>query len=208
MNALFEFILNFIKPIFGFKLLKKSLGHISIIEKKTLNEMQNYLNIFLSETQREENIIFKQIELMKIKYLNNLTYNELCFLSKSNIDLYGLIYVIEAKGNINIFSSIKWDEGKGIYVKNRINYIFSSMLVWVSIAFLTIGWFTVFMLILNINHEWIEPSMNKQLFPILFYIGMLLIAILHAPIMLALSNTQRIMSKLEKNYNFIFQPSP
>ena len=59
MNALFEFILNFIKPIFGFKLLKKSLGHISIIEKKTLNEMQNYLNIFLSETQREENIIFK-----------------------------------------------------------------------------------------------------------------------------------------------------
>ena len=35
MNALFEFILNFIKPIVGFKLLKKSLGHISIIEKKT-----------------------------------------------------------------------------------------------------------------------------------------------------------------------------
>ena len=139
MNALFEFILDFIKPIFGFKLLKKSLGHILIIEKETLNEMQNYLNIFLSETQREENIIFKQIELMKIKYLNNLTYNELCFLSKSNIDLYGLMYVIEAKGNINIFSSIKWDERKGIYVKTRVNYIFSSMLIWVSIAFLTIG---------------------------------------------------------------------
>ena len=74
---------------------------------------------------------------MKIPYLRDFTFNELDFLLSNNIDLYGMLDIIMAKGGLTRgLAAITWDESKQHYkVRKKIGIEEFLMFFYTAVCF-------------------------------------------------------------------------
>lgn len=85
------------------------------------------------------NIILRQIEQMKIPYLRDFTVNELDFLLSNNIDLYGMLDIIMAKGGLTRgLAAITWDKSKQHYKVRKKIGIEEFLILFIPLFVLTV----------------------------------------------------------------------
>jgi len=116
MGVLNDF-LNIFRIIFSRKGAKKYLNGILEPDADELELIRSYIDdIRPIMIENGSNIISRQIEQMKIPYLRDFTFNELDSLLSNNIDLYGMLDIIMAKGGLTRgLAAITWDESKQHY---------------------------------------------------------------------------------------------
>ena len=139
MGALND-LLNIFRIIFSRKGAKKYLNGILEPDADELEFIRKYIDdIRPRMLENGSSIILQQIEQMKIPYLRDLTVNELDFLLTNNINLYGILDVIMAKGGLTRgLAAIVWNEGKQHYNERKKNRMEEFLVFFVPLFILTV----------------------------------------------------------------------
>ncbi|EHM55761.1 hypothetical protein [Cardiobacterium valvarum] len=132
--------LNIFRLIFSRKGAKKYLNGILEPDTDELELIRSYIDdIRPIMIANGSNIISQQIEQMKIPYLRDFTVNELDFLLSNNIDLYGMLDIIIAKGGLTRgLAAITWDENKQHYKVRKENGIEEFLMLFIPLFILTV----------------------------------------------------------------------
>lgn len=139
MGVLNDF-LNIFRIIFSRKGAKKYLNGILEPDADELELIRSYIDdIRPIMIANGSNIISQQIEQMKIPYLRDFTVDELDFLLSNNIDLYGMLDVLMAKGGLTRgLAAITWDESKQHYKVRKKIGIEEFLMLFIPLFVLTV----------------------------------------------------------------------